>query len=803
MRQKHLLTQLQNRLSLLKRQIVPEYYPDTADDLPKPVPQEIQQGLIVTFRELIANPNEGLDYPFSCLGDLSLWYQDIENCKAANIASIQRTITGKITALPFVASLTESKDTIPADLKAKYDCYHRLIFIACILLWILDDHQSAIISALREWRLTAEEPERQSILDVLPDPTTYRDIATLRADLDLLSRKPAPAFTTNDELLADLDNEEKSLPSKSIKKEIRARIRTIYTVIHDAIRQSGGKTFTKSAIFLRDNTQRVSIRSDPLPPLDDSGDVLSQILIHPKENLDELHGLDEETQTTQPDIAIYQYEPAHPVTKDRRLRALQGKRLCEQLAIRNLSLPCQFEQLSDWDIRHLISKLITDLTVSTPHNQAIAATLLCSLCLGRQVSKLIKLSTNRPQSWIELKQGRDGLSHLALRQNHTIPGNNPPLAMTISLPETHKKFYLPLSDHLLNWFNHHPQWHRDEQELKNYLQEINEKHTCRLSLGRIARYLTHWGMNHSIDTLYLALIRSDPVHKLPSLSYSQWQISSLLDVWYQYIEALFAEQPVPAALPARKAFEQTLGSRLHLPKAFLSGLFILQKKLLLAISSSDPDELVRYHNQYVLYVWLLLSMATGHRPVNAPFGFCIDGSQISGHWWISDKERRAGLAARTLMLPETAKTQLSLYLAHLQALQQYFNLLNPNLARHLQQVRDGKQNLLFLIEDIASTPDQPYRHHPLEITPSRLKERLGKSMPYPMNWYRHHDRSYLMKTRITPQLIDCWMGHEELGTEGLGAFSGLSLKDYQLIATELEQLFQQHQIGAIAGCKIH
>lgn len=72
-----------------------------------------------------------------------------------------------------------------------------------------------------------------------------------------------PAFTTNDELLADLDNEEKSLPSKSIKKEIRARIRTIYTVIHDAIRQSGGKTFTKSAIFLRDNTkefQYVAIR---------------------------------------------------------------------------------------------------------------------------------------------------------------------------------------------------------------------------------------------------------------------------------------------------------------------------------------------------------------------------------------------------------------------------------------------------------------------------------------------------------------------------------------------------------------
>jgi hypothetical protein len=183
--------------------------------------------------------------------------------------------------------------------------------------------------------------------------------------------------------------------------------------------------------------------------------------------------------------------------------------------------------------------------------------------------------------------------------------------------------------------------------------------------------------------------------------------------------------------------------------------------------------------------------------------FCTDGSQISGHWWISDKERRAGLAARTLVLPETAIKQITLYLTHLRTLIQYFKLLNPDLARHLQQALDGEQNLFFLIEDIASTPEQPYRHQPLEITPGRLQEQFGKSMPYPMNWYRHHDRSYLMKTRITPQLIDCWMGHEELGAEGLGAFSGLSLKDYQLIATELEQLLQQHQIGAIAGCKIH
>ena len=798
MRVKHFPTQLRNRLPLLKQQIVPEYYPNASGDPPKPVPKEIQQGLIIAFRELMANTNTGLDYPFSGLGDLLRWYQDIENCKAESTASIQRTITGKITALPFVASLVEPKDKIPVGLRAKYDCYHRLIFIACMQLWILDNHQSAILSALREWRLTAEEPERHTILDVLPDPFTYQDIATLRTDLNTLSQEPEPEFTVG----TDANHKAKSSPNRSIKKEMPARIRTIYIVIHDAIQQSGGKTFTKISTVLKDNTEQVSIHTEPLPPLDDSGDQLAEIRIQPKEKPDEPRWHGEETQSSQPDIAIYQYEPAQPITKDRRLRALQGKRLCEQLAIRNLSLPCQFEQLSDWDIRHLVSKLTTDLTGAVSHDQAIAATLLCSLCFGLQVPQLIKLSANRPQSWIELKQGKDGQSHLALHRAHTIPGNNPPLETAIPLPKTRTDFYLPLSDHLLTWFNHQPQWHQNEQELKSYLQEINEKQTCRLSLGRIARYLTHWGMNQGMDTLYLALIRSEPVHKLPSLSYSQWQISSLLDVWYLYINALFTGQPVAAALPARKAFEQTLGSRLHLPDVYLSGLFFLQKRLVQPISSSDLSERIQYHNRYVAYIWLLLCVATGHRPVNAPFGFCTDGSQISGHWWISDKERRAGLAARTLVLPETAIKQITLYLTHLRTLIQYFKLLNPDLARHLQQALDGEQNLFFLIEEKASTPDQPYWHHPLEITPGRLKEQLGKSMPYPMNWYRHHDRSYLMKARITPQLIDCWMGHEELGAEGLGAFSGLSLKDYQHIATELENLFKQHQIGAIAGCQI-
>lgn len=788
----HFPTQLKNRLPLLKQQIVPAFYPNSSEEQPKPVPPEIQQALIVAFQELMAPMHAGFNYPFLGLGDLAHWYQRIEHCEASNIASIRSHIIKNefITKWPFIASLTASKEKLSEAQKQKYEQYHHLIFISSLMLWILDNHNAAIINALRAWRLTAEEPESESerddIFDILPDPSTFKDVALLRDNLNTLSSAP---------------DKKSPSPDKIISKKLRQRIRFIYTVIDDALRKSPGKTFSKISTVLQENTLRVKIRNEPLPTLDDSGDQLSQLHIQPLKNPEAPDWLEEEKHTTQADIAIYQYEPAQTVTKDRKLRALQGKRLCEQLASRNLSLPCQFEQLTSWDIRHLVSKLTHDLAATDANNQAMAATLLCCLLLGQQVQQLIKLSENKPQRLIELKKGRDGQSHLTLHRTHEIPANHPQLTLDIPLPETRQEFYLPLPDHLLNWFHHQPQWCRDEEALKRYLLEINEQQICRLSLGRIARYLTHWGLNNDIDKLYLALLRAEPIHKLPSLSYSQWSMSSLLDVWYQYADVLFVEQSVPASLPNRKIFEQKLGSRLYLPDQYLTILFHLQKGLLQNISSSEPSKFIEYHNQYVCYIWLLLSFVTGHRPVNAPFGVSSDGNLIAKTWWISDKERRAGLAARTLVLPDTAIKQIQLYQAHLRSLKKYFKVLDPSLSTHLQQAIDGEQNMLFLIEKTATVPGQPYQHPPLEITPTRLSEQLEKSMPYPMNWYRHHCRSYLMKLGLSSQLIDCWMGHEELGEEGLGSFSGLSLKDYQLIAVELEHLLQQHQIGAIAGCQ--
>jgi hypothetical protein len=792
---KHFSSQLKNRLPLLKQKIVPAFYPSTAEEQPKPVPPEIQQALIIAFQELMTPTHIGFDYPFLGLGDLSHWYQRIDNCEASSITSVRNLIIKDefITKLPFVASLTVSKTLLTDAQKQKYDRYHRLIFISSLMLWILDNHDAAITNALRELRLTAEaeeeeeeEEKRKDIFDVLPDPSTFQDVALLRDELNILSKKYSARTPP---------------PIKVIDEKLRRRIRFIYTVIDDALCKSPGKTFSKISAVLPENALRVEIRNESLPTLDDSGDQLSQLHIQPIKDPEAPDWLEEEKQATQADVAIYQYEPAQTVTKDRKLRALQGKRLCEQLASRNLSLPCQFEQLTSWDIRHLVSKLTHDLAATDSNNKAIAATLLCCLLLGQQVQQLIKIRENKPQRLIELKKGRDGQSHLTLHRTHEIPANHPQLTLDIRLPETRQDFYLPLPDHLLNWFHHQPQWCQDEDALKRYLLEINEQQICRLSLGRIARYLTHWGLNNNIDTLYLALLRAEPIHKLPSLSYSQWSISSLLDVWYQYAEALFVEQSVPASLPNRKIFEQKLGSRLYLPDHYLTSLFHLQKGLLRRISSSEPGKFIAYHNQYVSYIWLLLSFVTGHRPVNAPFGVSSDGSLIGKTWWISDKERRAGLAARTLVLPDTAIQQIQLYQAHLRSLKKYFKVLDLSLSTHIQQAIDGEQNMLFLIEETTTVPNQPYQHPPLEITPTRLSEQLKKAMPYPMNWYRHHSRSYLMKLGLSSQLIDCWMGHEELGEEGLGSFSGLSLKDYQFIAVELESLLQQHQIGAIAGCQ--
>jgi hypothetical protein len=208
---------------------------------------------------------------------------------------------------------------------------------------------------------------------------------------------------------------------------------------------------------------------------------------------------------------------------------------------------------------------------------------------------------------------------------------------------------------------------QDTDKLKSVLRNINERHQTRLTLGRIARYLEHWYLNQGLDRAEIALLRGEPLKKRPALSYSNLDADPIIEHHRDYIESVFRMAGIDPGMPPLHPTGSRLGSRLALPPRTLHNLFAALAK---STATADPSDPINYHNCYVLYVWALLVFVTGHRDVCAPMGLLGDYNPRTRTWWISDKEIRHGLAARTVVLPATAARQVELYQQHLRALAQ-------------------------------------------------------------------------------------------------------------------------------------
>jgi len=91
----------------------------------------------------------------------------------------------------------------------------------------------------------------------------------------------------------------------------------------------------------------------------------------------------------------------------------------------------------------------------------------------------------------------------------------------------------------------------------------------------------------------------------------------------------------------------------------------------------------------------------------------------------------------------------------------------------------------------------------IQISPKTLKPFMTEQFPVAPNWHRHFLRSFLMtRENISPSLIDCFMGHEEIGQEGYGRFSGFSYADFKELADVLRQLLISLEFEAVQKCKI-
>ena len=662
--------------------------------------------------------------------------------------------TGKfLTDKPFAAAICAPANQYEtADEREKYHRYQALVILSCLQLHVVGQHESAIQNALREIRLIATDHEHRPLLALLPELNSNTSTLGLLLALQKLRKQ------------SELPLMQRGLAFLTV-------------AISDACRMAKGITRHREVKY--SPTLEEKLRLTRQEPTDDTDLIVSELAIsrtrvHPE--LDE----SDEPLDIRPGKVIRISDPSSP-HKALALRDQQGKRLTEQLSVRQQSLPCSFEQASEWDIQHLVAATVAMLSDNMP--QTSAALLLLSLVSGRSPEQLVRDIDS-------LKLLQEIKDHPCLYLTHSVPASKQATTCDPILPKVREHLILPLPALLKG----QKITQSSLDGLTPIIRGINERHQTRLTLGRVTRYLEHWYLNQGLDRVEVALIRGEGIKSRPALSYSNLDADPIIKHHHNYIDAIFNMAGLDPGMPTLHPTGIRLGSRLALPGNILHNLFDLLVPPRTTGRRTSLNDIIAYHNHYAGYVWALLAFVTGHRDVTAPMGQLGDYNRHSRTWWISDKENRHGLAARTVILPATAARQVELYLAHLRALSLRTRFVASYICEHCESALAGSSNLLFAI--IAPLDKEAT---PADLCPSLLESLLGKKIPWARNWPRHHLRSELKRQGIAPEQIDGWMGHEEIGEEALGRYSALSLHHLGDISNQIERILKDHKIEALPG----
>lgn len=327
------------------------------------------------------------------------------------------------------------------------------------------------------------------------------------------------------------------------------------------------------------------------------------------------------------------------------------------------------------------------------------------------------------------------------------------------------------------------------QKLDDFVNDINREYKTKLTMSRIADFLSNFLHHQGVDDVINALVSGNPSIQEAGTYYHQYDHATVLTAYEIFTKEFFAA----GVQEDLKVFIQNHpngGSQLIVKQQAVAALFA---HLVSKIDSSQG--IAEFHNAYTYYIVHLLNLATGHRPVRDPFDDLNHIDLLNKKIFISDKESRfTSSSARSLVLPEIAVQQITFYLEHLKRLQLLLHSINPLLADAVDMTLAGKNRLFFLIEE-----NELGRYQMQPLAPRHIKKYLGALFDIPTNWHRHYLRTALANHNINGELIDSWMGHAKIGQEGYSSYSGLSMQGLQKIAETIDGLMKELEVKALAG----
>lgn len=358
------------------------------------------------------------------------------------------------------------------------------------------------------------------------------------------------------------------------------------------------------------------------------------------------------------------------------------------------------------------------------------------------------------------------------------------------------------------------------------------KYDFSIAIKNINRHLHHPVTQHGsseyvsfalkqmgVDPYMRAVISADDPFDNAAMYYTQ--VSPIL--FYQYHQAVMGElgldnldygQDINRLLLSED--ERIFGSMVvpksvRITELFSALKYRCEKKKIITL-----HDVMEQHNDMALYTYLVLNLATGHRPTVSPYSSpkYID---LRGKWiFIADKNVISTKKGRMVPLAELAVKQLHAYETHLQHLLVRLRAVNGNriLASQVEACLDpskGDYPYLFVfpqfeVADLAGLSDQKIArkyYRVMSISPKRYNEALRHEFPTQPNWTRHYSRTVLTNfvhptVKLSGELIDAFMGHGQFGAHPDSPVSGFRQMDFDLIRQAIDIMFEKLDIDVCA-----
>ncbi len=188
-------------------------------------------------------------------------------------------------------------------------------------------------------------------------------------------------------------------------------------------------------------------------------------------------------------------------------------------------------------------------------------------------------------------------------------------------------------------------------------------------------------------------------------------------------------------------------------------------------TNASEDEYIKQFNAYGLWLWHVIQIQTGIRPVNDAPGFLNQFNFIHDMYWVSDKSIRQGKDyGRLIPVSGFLKKALKNYISYIK----YFaSVHNPLYADHILKINKILQSEEPFLQIFSLNPKKF-----MPITPKRIRNTVGKALPHQDNWLRHQLRS-MLTNEVDEVYVCALLGHEHADQEIFHPMSSLSINQYR------------------------